>query len=145
MVDAMRKLTLSIMLIMTAMTLHAQTDKQQIQELYATMYNAMVAKDTVTLNRIHADDFVLVHMTGMRQSKQEYIDAIADGTLNYYQAEHEQMDITVDGDHATLNGRSRVTAAVFGGGRSTWRLQLHFKLMKRNGQWLFVESRASMY
>ena len=105
----------------------------------------MVEKDTVTLNRVHADDFVLVHMTGMRQSKQEYINAIADGTLNYFSAEHEQMDIQIDGDTATLTGRSRVTAAVFGGGRGTWRLQLRFKLAKRDGRWQFTESRASTY
>ena len=39
------------------------------------------------------DGFVLTHMTEMHQSKQEYIRAIAGGTLNYYSAEHEQMDI----------------------------------------------------
>lgn len=120
-------------------------DRQQIENLYREMYQAMVAKDTVTLNRVHADEFVLVHMTGMRQSKNEYIDAIADGTLNYYSAQHEQMEVSINGDSATLTGYSRVTAAVFGGGRSTWRLQLHFKLVKRNGQWLFTESRASTY
>ena len=105
----------------------------------------MVEKDTASLNRVHADDFVLVHMTGMRQSKQQYINAIADGTLNYFSAEHEQMDIQIDGDTATLTGRSRVTAAVFGGGRGTWRLQLRFKLAKRDGRWQFTESRASTY
>ena len=128
------------------MNTHAQTsDRQQIEQLYQEMYQAMVEKDTVTLNRVHADDFVLVHMTGMRQSKQEYINAIADGTLNYFSAEHEQMDIQIDGDTATLTGRSRVTAAVFGGGRGTWRLQLRFKLAKRDGRWQFTESRASTY
>ena len=109
------------------------------------MYQAMVAKDTATLNRVHADDFVLVHMTGMRQSRQQYITAIADGTLNYYSATHEQLDIAVDGDIATLTGRSRVTAAVFGGGRHTWSLQLAFTLRKQNGSWQFTESRASTY
>ena len=129
-----------------AMNTQAQTsDRQQIEQLYQEMYRAMVEKDTATLNRVHADDFVLIHMTGMRQSKQEYINAIADGTLNYFSAEHEQMDIQIDGDTATLTGRSRVTAAVFGGGRRTWRLQLRFQLVKRNGRWQFTESRASTY
>ena len=109
------------------------------------MYKAMIDKDTATLNRVHADDFVLTHMTGMHQSKQEYIRAIAEGTLNYYSAEHEQMEIKVSGNHATLTGRSRVNAAVFGGGRNTWRLQLRFQLIKRDGQWLFTEARASTY
>lgn len=120
-------------------------DKGQIIALYHQMYKAMVEKDTATLNRIHAPEFVLVHMTGMRQPKQAYIHAIADGTLNCYTAEHEQMDVSIDNERATLQGRSRVTAAVFGGGRHTWPLQLTFQLMKRDGQWLFTESRATTY
>lgn len=120
-------------------------DKQQIRALYEQMYCAMIAKDTATLNALHADEFVLVHMTGMHQPKRAYIQAIADGTLNYYSAEHEQMTVSINGDHATLTGRSRVSAAVFGGGRHTWRLQLSFRLVKRNGQWLFTEARASTY
>ena len=120
-------------------------DKQQIEQVYRQMYEAMVAKDTATLNRLHADDFVLKHMTGMRQSKQQYIRAIADGTLNYFEAQHEQMDISIDGDRATLTGRSRVTAAVFGGGRHTWQLQLRFTLRKEHGHWLLTSSEASTY
>ncbi len=120
-------------------------DKQQIEALYREMYEAMVRKDTVTLISVHADDFVLTHMTGMHQSKQEYIRAIANGTLNYYSAEHEQIDITIDGNHATLTGRSRVNAAVFGGGRHTWRLQLYFDLVKEDGKWRFTTVRASTY
>ena len=120
-------------------------DKQQIIELYNHLYQAMVEKDTIVLNRIHADEFVLIHMTGMRQSKRKYINAIANGTLNYYNAEHEQMDIAINGNRATLTGRSRVTAAVFGGGKHTWQLQLTFQLVKRDGQWLFTSSQASTY
>lgn len=120
-------------------------DKQLIEALYREMYQAMVSKDTATLNRVHADDFVLTHMTGMHQSKQEYIRSIVGGTLNYYSAEHKQMDITVNGDHATLTGRSRVEAAVFGGGRHTWRLQLNLALVKGNGVWRFTSAQASTY
>ena len=120
-------------------------DKQQIEALYREMYQAMIAKDTATLNRIHADEFVLTHMTGMRQPKQVYIKAIANGTLNYYSAQHEQMDIKVSGNTATLTGRSSVNAAVFGGGRHTWRLQLSFNLVKRDNRWQFTSASASTY
>ena len=121
------------------------TDKELIEALYREMYKAMVEKDTATLNRVHADNFVLTHMTGMHQSKQEYIRAIAGGTLNYYSAEHEQMDIKVSGDRATLRGCSRVNAAVYGGGRHTWRLQLLFELVRRDGRWQFSAASASTY
>ena len=121
------------------------SDKEQIETLYREMYKAMIEKDTATLNLVHADDFVLTHMTGMHQSKQVYIKSIANGTLNYYSAEHEQMDIKVSGDRATLRGRSRVNAAVFGGGRHTWRLQLSFQLVKKDDHWLFLSAIASTY
>ena len=141
----MNRLITMLFFVMTAMIIQARTDKEQIGALYSEMYEAMVAKDTVTLNRVHTDDFVLTHMTGMQQSKQEYIEAITNGTLNYYSADHEQMEIKVNGNHAMLTGRSRVTASVFGGARHTWRLQLHFNLSKEEDRWYFTSARASTY
>lgn len=121
------------------------TDKEQIIQLYKEMYNAMVNKDRAELERVHDDSFVLVHMTGMRQSKEVYISSIMDGTLNYYSATHEDMQIEVNGDTAVLTGRSKVTAAVFGGSKHTWRLQLRFQLVKNNGEWRFALASASTY
>ena len=121
------------------------TDKQQIIKLYKEMYTAMVSKDRAELERVHDDSFVLAHMTGMRQSKQDYIKAIMDGTLNYYSAEHEDMQVKADGDTAVLIGRSKVTAAVFGGSKHTWRLQLRFQLVKKNNEWRFALASASVY
>ena len=121
------------------------TDKEQIIQLYKEMYTAMVNKDRAGLERVHDDSFVLVHMTGMRQSKQEYINAIMGGTLNYYSTCHEDMQVEITGDSAVLIGRSRVTAAVFGGGKHTWQLQLRFQLVKKNGEWRFALASASTY
>ena len=131
---------------MTALTTQAQaTDQQQIEQLYEHMYRAMIAKDTAAMQPMFADDFYLVHMTGTRQNRQQDLEAIADGTLNYYSCQTEQLDVKVDGDSATLTGRSRVLAAVYGGGKHTWRLQLTFKLRKQDGRWLFTYSTASTY
>ena len=121
------------------------TDKEQIIHLYSEMYTAMVNKDRAELERVHDDSFVLVHMTGMRQPKEVYISSIMDGTLNYYSAEHEDMQVEVGDGTAVLIGRSRVTAAVFGGGKHTWRLQLRFQLVKKNGSWRFSMASASAY
>ena len=121
------------------------TDKEQIFQLYKEMYTAMVNKDRAELERVHDDSFVLVHMTGIRQPKEVYISSIMDGTLNYYSAEHEDMQVEVKGDTAVLTGRSKVTAAVFGGGKHTWRLQLRFQLVKKNGEWCFALASASTY
>lgn len=121
------------------------TDKEQIQALYEAMYRAMIAKDTVELGRLLTDDSVLVHMTGHRQPRKEYLSEIASGVLNYYSVETDSLEITVDGDTARMVGRSRVNAAVYGGGRHTWRLQMDSQLRKENGVWRIAYSRASTY
>ena len=109
------------------------------------MYRAMIAKDTAALGLLLNDDFVLVHMTGMRQPKGEYLRSIAQGTLNYFSYEDTQLDITVKENRALLIGRSRVNAAVFGSRRHTWRLQLDIDLEEKDGRWLMTEARASTY
>lgn len=119
--------------------------EQQIIRLYGQMYSAMISKDRAVLERVHDDSFVLVHMTGMRQQKSVYIDSIMDGTLNYYSAQHEDMQVSVSGDTAALTGKSKVDAAVFGGGRHTWRLQLMFELVNKGGEWIFTLAQASTY
>ena len=121
------------------------TDRERIVQLYKKMYAAMVNKDKAELERIHDDSFVLVHMTGMRQQKEAYIGSIMGGTLNYYSAAHEDMQLEINGDTAVLVGRSRVTAAVFGGGKRTWRLQLRLRLLKKNDDWRFTLASASTY
>jgi ketosteroid isomerase-like protein len=122
------------------------TDKEQIIQLYKEMYTAMVNKDRAELERVHDDSIVLVHMTGMRQPKEVYISSIMDGTLNYYSAEHEHMPVEISSDGtAVLTGQSYVAAAVFGGGRSNWRLQQKCSLKKVDGAWKITRSVASTY
>ena len=120
-------------------------DKEQIVALYHDMYAAMVAKDEAELDRVHADSFVLVHMTGMRQDKKTYLRAIMDGTLNYYTEKTHEIEVEVDGDTATMTGRSYVSAAVFGGRRNTWRLTLRFDLQRLDGVWKLTRAQATTW
>ena len=120
-------------------------DTEQIRAAYAAMYDAMIAKDEAGLSRVLDDSFVLVHMTGMKQSKPVFIRAVLDGTLNYFSARHERMDVRVAGDSATLIGQSYVAAAVFGGGRHAWRLQQTLTLKQENDAWRITRSVASTY
>ena len=120
-------------------------DSGAITELYHEMYSAMISKDGAKLAELLDDGFVLVHMTGMRQTKTEYITAILDGTLNYYTETTENVAVSIDGSRASLRGQSKVDAAVFGGGRHTWRLQLDISLVKNGGNWLMSRAGASTY
>ena len=116
---------------------------KDFKQLYNEMWRALLNKDIATLEKIHAENFVLIHMTGLRQSKAEYLRCVKDGELNYFSEVTE--NIFVDADKGKLIGQSEVNAAVFGGGRHTWRLQLAFDVEKIGGTWILTYAKASTY
>ena len=121
------------------------SDREQIEALYRDYWRCMIEKDAAGLRRMMAEDYTLLHMTGARQSADAFLRGLLDGTFNYYSAEHDAIDVTVNGDRATLAGKSRVLAAVYGGGKHRWRLRGDFTLRKENGVWKLTGSSASTY
>ena len=121
-------------------------DEKAIRAVYDAMYEDELSRNIDHLSGLLTDDYVLIHMTGMHQSKEEYLRCVRDGELHYFTAETEHVSIEMQGeDRAVLTGQSRVNAAVFGGGRHTWPLQLVITMVKQNGRWLMDEAVASTY
>ena len=123
----------------------SMNDREQIEELYRIYWQCMISKDIAGMDRIMAEDYELRHMTGLRQPKQDFFRSVISGELNYYSAKHDEITVKVSGETATMIGRSKVVAAVYGGGRNTRRLQGNFTLRKEDGVWRLTSSRASTY
>jgi ketosteroid isomerase-like protein len=121
------------------------SEEEKITELYKDYWDYMIEKNIEGLRNLMSSDYCLYHMTGVMQSADEFIKGLKNGTFNYYSAEHDDIVVSVDGDEATMTGKSRVVAAVYGGGKGSWRLQGDFTLRKENGSWKFTSSRASTY
>ena len=116
-----------------------------IRSLYREYWRCMVKKDVNGLRSMMTDDYYLLHMTGVKQSAEAFLKGLLDGTFNYYSAEHDSIEVTVAGDRASMIGRSRVLAAVYGGGKHSWRLRGDFTLRKEEGRWKLSSSSASTY
>jgi uncharacterized protein (TIGR02246 family) len=121
------------------------TDEKQIQKLYRDYWTGMIRKDAQGLRDLMAEDYYLEHMTGVRQTRDQFLAGLLAGTFNYYSAEHDSIEVTISGDTAAMIGRSRVLAAVYGGRKTSWKLQGNFTLRKENGAWKLTSSRASTY
>ena len=121
------------------------SDEEQIKELYLRYWQYMINKDADGLRSLQADDYYLRHMTGMKQSREVFIRGLLDGTFNYYSAEHDGIEVKIEGDTAVMTGKSRVAAAVYGGGKGNWRLKGDFTLRRENGTWKLTSSKASTY
>ena len=121
------------------------SDEALIRKAYIRMYEGMIEKDEAILREVLDDSFVLIHMTGMRQSKEDFIRSVLNGTLNYFSAKHEHISVEVSGGSAVLTGQSYITAAVFGGSRSNWHLQLRCSMKKLSDGWKITKSVADTY
>ena len=120
-------------------------DVERIRGLYREYWRCMIAKDADGLRGMMTEDYTLQHMSGVKQSAETFLKGLLDGTFHYSAAEHDSIEVTVAGDYATLIGKSRVLAAVYGGGKHSWRLRGDFSLRKEEGRWKLSSSRASTY
>lgn len=120
-------------------------EEEQIKELYRLYWKYMIDKDVKGLHVIQSEDYCLRHMTGVKQSRNEFEKGLLNGTFNYYSADHDSIEVMIDGDTARMIGCSRVIAEVYGGGKGSWRLQGDFTLRKENGTWKLTSSKASTY
>ena len=121
------------------------TDREQIEALYREYWRCMISKDADGLRAIFTEDYSLLHMSGVKQSAEVFLNGLQDGTFHYYSAEHDSITVQVDGDQACMTGKSRVLAAVYGGGTHLWRLRGDFILRKEQDIWKMASSKASIY
>ena len=121
------------------------TDEALIKELYRKYWDGMIRKDADALREMMSEDYYLMHMTGVKQSRETFLRGLLGGTFKYYSAEHDSIEVRVKGDAAEMTGKSKVLAAVYGGGKHSWRLAGDFTLRKENGSWKLTSSMASTY
>lgn len=132
-------------------TINAQTQSAQTQSdqtalsgLYRKLNEAMLAKDTATIDKLTTDDFTLTHMTGYQQSKAEWLEHIKTGKMQYHQMQEVGVNASVNGSRANIIGQAKTTATIWGA-HGTWNLQLHYTATKENGVWRADKAVATLF
>ena len=120
-------------------------DKEIIKELYNTLNESSINKDINKLNEILAKDYILVHMTGLNQTKQDYINSVKNGELKYYDSINENIEVSINGNIAKVVGKTKNLASPFGIQKSWWRLRQDITMEKIDGKWIIKKSIASTY
>jgi hypothetical protein len=103
---------------------------------------AMVDARTVDLDRLLAPDFVLVHITGYVQPKDEWLDVLRSRRFDYHRIDIDEKTISVslNGDAAELTGRG-VFNATINGARHPWRLHFSVRFARRQAMWAITHAR----
>lgn len=115
-------------------------EKEAVLQKFEQMQQAMIDKDMKTLNRIVKEGTLFTHMSGKTQTKAEFFEEIANGTLNYFKYEIKNPVIIVKGNYATLNAVTTLTAKVYGIS-GTWSLNTNASFEKIDGEWVYCNKK----
>ena len=108
--------------------------QEEVLNRFIEFQKAMIEKDSEKLKELMCDNYTLTHMSGKTQTKQEYIDEIINGTLNYYKSTIDNPLIIINKNKAELKADVTLDAKVYGI-KGTWTLHSHQTMKKINGKW----------
>ena len=111
---------------------------------YEAQRQAMVAGDADALGDLLADDFALVHMTGYRQPKAEWLADVRSGAMTYHSVEDVDVSVDMSGEAPVVTARTR-TAATIWGAAGTWPLQLRIAFARDGDSWIAAGTVASTW
>jgi ketosteroid isomerase-like protein len=87
---------------------------QQIRALEARRYQAMTDGDVAALDDLLSADLVYTHSDATRDSKQSYLERIANGYFDYGPLTHPEEAIVVHGDCVIVTGDMRGEVRIAG-------------------------------
>ena len=117
-------------------------DRQKILAVYQQIGDAMVNKDIQSLDNILDDNYVLVHMTGYHQPKQEWLQQIENEQMKYFKTMPQKTTISIDGNKAILVCDTKIDARIYGF-RTTWSLKMEMHFEKCEENWCPVNGIAT--
>ena len=108
-----------------------------VLHLAARYCQAMTEADIDTMREIVSEDMTFTHMSGMKQTREEYFADVSDGSLTYYAIGMEDPVVKVDGDTAMVTYTSALTANAYGA-QGTFRLKETHYYQRIDGEWIAV-------
>ena len=112
-------------------------DEMSVLYQAARYCQAMTEADIDSMRQIVSEDMTFTHMSGMKQTQEEYFADVADGSLTYYAIGMENPAVAVDGDMATVTYTSVLTANAYGA-RGTFRMKGTHYYQRIDGEWIAV-------
>ena len=110
--------------------------KNEIEQFLDEWNDAMIAADTVRLGAMMDDGIILRHITGMTQTKREWLEEVASGSMKYHKIKKKNVKVSLNTDGSVSVSFTSVITATIWGSYGTWTLNGTMLLVKRNGTWI---------
>ena len=113
------------------------SEEKEVYSAYEAINNAMIEKDRAALELYFDENLTFTHMSGKKQTREEFIGEIMDGTLSYFKVDTKDYSINVNDDTAQMEVTHTLTAKVYGISGS-WTMSGKNTYKKRDGIWVRV-------
>ncbi len=125
------------------MTKQTASDEQQVRQLEHQSHEAFLQRDTETLNRILADDFIVTDPEGRLLTKADWIADMTTGELTFESIHMDDLQVRIYGDAAVTIGRVTMKGQSKEGGVNG---QYCYTAMyvKQDGRWQAVAEQATL-
>ena len=80
--------------------------KREVQQMEREWREAWVRGDPVALDRIHADDYLVINYLGQVNTKAQVMSDVRAGAFKYESMEHKDVVMRVYGDVVIVNART---------------------------------------
>lgn len=106
------------------------------------LYRAQVARDRDALRAMLAPDLCYVHSTAVAETREEYLDGIAEGRYAYESVGSRDVRVRVNGDTALVDGVCDMRVGAKGGPASLRHLLFVLAFVRRDGRWQLLHRHA---
>ena len=111
---------------------------EEVFERLIELDESIISKDIEKLQELLDESFILRHMSGKIQSKEEFLDELSGNILNYFKSSMYKPTITIHDDEAEVLVDNRLKARVYGID-GEWTLHSTIILKKINQKWYFIK------
>ncbi len=119
----------------------SQSFNQEEKEVLIEFRNhieALIRKDRAAIEAFLAPSFQLIHMTGKVQDRNDFINEVMGGILNYYKSRLVNPQIEINNNIAKMRVDVEFDANVYGM-RGNWTLYSKNTFQKINNRWYFIK------
>ena len=115
----------------------SKEDQEAIIARYEELQQVLIDQNIPTLKQLLPDDYIAVHITGRRQTKEEWLKDIENGDMRYFHFTDLHYRFSQEGNRVQLGIRQRITANIYGS-EGTWSIPGTRVFEKRDGEWQIV-------
>ena len=115
----------------------SKEDQEAIIARYEELQQALIDQNIPKLKQLLPDDYIAVHITGRRQTKEEWLKDIENGDMRYFHFSDLHYSLSQEGNRVNLKIRQRIRANIYGS-EGTWSIPGTRVFEKQEGTWQIV-------